>query len=540
MFGLSSSLFGRSQTGTGTTGQMPFAIGGQVGGLNFQQQQQQQQLQLLQQQQAAAAAAAAGGTHQIHLLAKDTDHQRGQPVSFSSKWEDIHPDSQRLLLQIEERILEYRDESRRLDQCQRLHDITALRRGFEDEAAGIRQNLASLATSLGVEQSSLQGLFQRVKELLRNTEVAVRSFILLGQRFPRYVGHSGQGIAGLSTTGSSGLGANSVGGGGHIGVGGTLLTSSDLYSGIPLLPSPFLHQTVARLEHTLNQYQQRVQELERLLLPPRPAGRYPGGGAGPMEDGSAPSAMDAIGGGDPSILETLPAILSNLHDFFFHVAAREEALHSLVEAAKQAYLAERRRRGDDRDPFIEADRREELKKTKGRSQHGLQIGPMTTPPPQGVAVQSVLQGTMSSIGSGLTSAGTTSSLFGNTLASSTQPASTPAAPRTGTTSLFGAPSVSGTGGATSSSLFGTPVASSSSAASASGSLFGSMTAGFSGGSLFGTTSGSLFGGANAAASTGGLFGTSSFGTPGTTGTSGGSLFGFGSTPSAVSASTAPK
>lgn len=37
------------------------------------------------------------------------------------------------------RVLEYRDESQRLEQCGRLYDAGALKRGFEDEAATVRQ-----------------------------------------------------------------------------------------------------------------------------------------------------------------------------------------------------------------------------------------------------------------------------------------------------------------------------------------------------------------------------------------------------------------
>ncbi|XP_070666748.1 nuclear pore complex protein NUP58-like [Malus domestica] len=53
-----------------------------------QQQQQQQQ--------------------QLYLFTNDKT-----PASYGTKWGDLHPDSQKILLQIEERVLGYRDESQR-------------------------------------------------------------------------------------------------------------------------------------------------------------------------------------------------------------------------------------------------------------------------------------------------------------------------------------------------------------------------------------------------------------------------------------------
>ncbi|GBG59891.1 hypothetical protein CBR_g66696 [Chara braunii] len=246
-------------------------------------------------------------------------------------------------------------------------------------------------------------------------------------------------------------------------------------------------------------YQQRVQKLEHLLVHSRSPGRYPGGSTRSMEDGNAVSAMDAIGGGDSPILESPPAALSNVHDLFFHVAAREEALHSLVQTGKTAYSCERRRRADERDLLIDADRSETLKKAKSRNPHGLQAGLMTAPPAQGVAGQGALQGTMSSIGPGFT---ITNHSFGNMSSSCRQGASTPDTTRATTTGLFGAASMLATGTASSSPLFGGPVTSATSAASTSGSLFLSTAAAASGGHLFSTPSG---------CTTGALFGMSTFG-----------------------------
>eukprot|EP00959_Pyramimonas_sp_CCMP1952_P342678 7179223-Pyramimonas_sp.AAC.1 len=56
------------------------------------------------------------------------------------------------------------------------------------------------------------------------------------------------------------------------------------------------------------------------------------------------------------------AIMANLHDFFLHVGAKVEALHSQTASAKEAHLRARTAAGDYRDPFDEADRKEAAKR----------------------------------------------------------------------------------------------------------------------------------------------------------------------------------
>ncbi|MQL85642.1 hypothetical protein Taro_018158 [Colocasia esculenta] len=64
------------------------------------------------------------------------------PASYNTKWEELHPDSQKILLQIEEKILEYRNESQMLDQCSRLYDSSVANNGFELDANRIIQAAA--------------------------------------------------------------------------------------------------------------------------------------------------------------------------------------------------------------------------------------------------------------------------------------------------------------------------------------------------------------------------------------------------------------
>lgn len=66
--------------------------------------------------------------------------------------------------------------------------------------------------------------------------------------------------------------------------------------------------------------------------------------------------MGGMGGGgdDAAAVAALPTLVSRMHDYFVHVAARLERLHGEVGRAREAYLAARRARGDYGDPFADA------------------------------------------------------------------------------------------------------------------------------------------------------------------------------------------
>lgn len=74
-------------------------------------------------------------------------------------------------------------------------------------------------------------------------------------------------------------------------------------------------------QETVAQYAAMVADLERSL---------------PLST-SAPGRQPAAA----DVLQALPSALSNLHDFFIHVAARLERVHERLADAKEAYLAER-------------------------------------------------------------------------------------------------------------------------------------------------------------------------------------------------------
>ncbi|XP_024532592.1 nuclear pore complex protein NUP58-like isoform X1 [Selaginella moellendorffii] len=411
----------------------PFSVSSSPFGTSSLFQPQQTQPQQQQQQQVLPQSG------QLGLVTNDRT-----PVTYSTRWADIHPDSQRALLKIEEKILEYRDESWRLDQCERLYDTAALNKGFELDATRISQELSGVAIGIEREQSSLQELMKSVKDMLRNTEVAVRSFMMLCLRFPRPSGGAPGG--GTGATPPTSFAAQAPG----------AVYVSDFYIGVPVKPSPFLQQAVAKFEGRLGEYRQWVEELERLLLR---------------------NDKDDRAVSDVSLLQSLPAVMSNLHDFFIYVAAEVESLHEFLETIRLTFLANQRRRGDDNDPFLEADMRENAKREAAAKRvHPSALKPSElaayapsapplpaagssaafTPTPGGFTPASSSSPFPSILGSASTQGfNSTSSVSGLTLQiPSLFP---PSAPSIGTTpSIFGVPGTTG--------LFGSGVAPSSTTA----------------------------------------------------------------------------
>ncbi|XP_042974749.1 nuclear pore complex protein NUP58 [Carya illinoinensis] len=431
-----------------------------------QQQQQQQQFQQQQQQQ----------QQQQHLFLFTNDKT---PANYGTKWSDLHPESQKILLQIEERILEYRDESQRLDQCTRLYDSSVCNDAFEPDASRIVQELGGVSTAMERQKAVLQELMAVVKDMLRNTEVAIRSFMMLRPRFL----HPNTGGASNVIAPSQAPGAAATSGMSGQMTATAIVPVFDFYSGVPRKPSPFLQQTVARFEKYLGECRQWIEELEQLLLL-----------------GSDKNSFNL----GYSLLQSLPKVMSNVHDFFLHVAAKVESIHQYIESMKGAYLADQRRRGYGNDPFLEADRRETARQEAAAKRvHPTLHLPKNSLPSTQVAGLLASSGTYGTSTSQQTSAATTLASSGSGL------------------SLFGTPTSAPS--PVSSSLFATPTTS-----APVSSLFGSSGA-TPQTSLFGASSGSLFG----SASTPSLF-TSTAPAFGSTTPSGGSLF---SSPFASGAAT---
>lgn len=151
----------------------------------------------------------------------------------------------------------------------------------------------------------MQELMTVVKNMIRNTEIAVRTFMMLRPRFihPKIPSSS------TSATPQPSAGAIVPSSSSTQPMSSSAIPVVDFYSGIPKRPSPFLQQTVSRLEKDLCECQQRVEELEQLLL-----------------SNTNEKSLDSYS----SLFQSLPKVMSNVHDFFVHVAAKVKFFMNLI------------------------------------------------------------------------------------------------------------------------------------------------------------------------------------------------------------------
>lgn len=147
------------------------------------------------------------------------------------------------------------------------------------------------------QRALLQELMAVVKDMLRNTEVAVRSFMMLRPRFL----HPSAGGSSTATAPSQTVGAIIPSGSSSQAAATSLVPVYDFYSGLPMKPSPFLQKTVVRFEKYLVVCRQWIEELEQLLL--------------------LDSEKNYSNSGS-SLLQSLPKVMLNVHEFFVHVAAK--------------------------------------------------------------------------------------------------------------------------------------------------------------------------------------------------------------------------
>ncbi|KAJ1257120.1 hypothetical protein BS78_K208900 [Paspalum vaginatum] len=377
-----------------------------------------------------------------------------KPAGYSTKWEELHAESQKALLQIEDKIREYRDESERLDQCSRLHDSSISNVNFEIDATRIAQELGGTTTLMEREKASIQELMTVVNEMMWSAEFAIRSYMMLRPRFTR----PGAGVANGSSNPSAGAPSNQA--------------VVDFYSGVPKRPSTFMQQTVNRFECYLAECCKWISELEQLVQ---------------TENNKRSSDS----------LESLPKVMSNVHDYFIYVASKVENLHQYVESMKTEYLNEQRRMGNGNDPFLEANRREAAKQeAAARRVHPTLHLPAPAQPTAQIATPATSQPPQSSFPS-VTASSSAFSTF-STPASAPSSSSLFATPTTPAPSgnLFGT-----SGSAQLTTPFGTPSTPTLASSPAPG--FGTGTTSLGGTSLFSTpfgggatASGSSFGGAS--------------------------------------------
>eukprot|EP00268_Persea_americana_P012200 TRINITY_DN1511_c0_g1_i14.p1 TRINITY_DN1511_c0_g1~~TRINITY_DN1511_c0_g1_i14.p1 ORF type:complete len:360 (+),score=62.00 TRINITY_DN1511_c0_g1_i14:297-1376(+) len=279
-----------------------------------------------------------------------------------------------------------------------------------------------------------------VKDMLRDTEVAVCSFMMLRPRFL----HPNVASASNTTASTQISGTGIVPSTTTQPMSSSIVPVFEFYSGLPRRPSPFLQNTVTRFEKYLGECKQWIEELEQLLL-------------SDTDDRSSNSDM--------SLLHSLPKVMSNVHDYFFHVAAKVEGLHQYIESMKTAYLADQRRRGDGNDPFLEADRRETAKQEAAarRVHPTLHLLSISQPSTQvaGLFASSAMPGASSAPQPSSASSASSFSFF-------TATSSAPSA-STSSSFLFSTPSAS----APTSTLFGSSFSTQASPLGSSTPLFGS-------------------------------------------------------------------
>ncbi|XVF15641.1 hypothetical protein REPUB_Repub09cG0171900 [Reevesia pubescens] len=309
------------------------------------------------------------------------------------------------------------------------------------------------------QKALLQELMATVKDMLRNTEVAVRSFMMLRPRFL----HSKTGGASNATAPSQAPGATTTPGSSAQPTAKSMVPVFDFYNGLPKKPSPFLQHTVARFEKYLGECHQWIKELEQMLL--------------------LNSDRHSINQAS-SFLQSLPKVMANVHDFFVHVAAKVESIHQYIESRKTTYLADQCRRGEVNDPFLEADRRETAKQEAAAKRvHPTLHLPANSQPSTQVAGLFASLATPAAASAPQTSTATSAAFSGGGLSLFSTPSSTPASsmssslfatPTTGAsiqTSLFSSSSGSLLGSASTPSLFSSTTPAFGSTASAGGSLF---------------------------------------------------------------------
>ncbi|KAK8961861.1 hypothetical protein KSP40_PGU002705 [Platanthera guangdongensis] len=139
------------------------------------------------------------------------------------------------------------------------------------------------------EKFIVQELMCEVKSMMWNTEVAVRSYMIVRPIFLRpNVANTSDG----ATPSSSPLNQLSS---------SSMVPHYDFYSGFSKRPSPFLQFSLSRFEKYIAECRQWIEELEQLLL--------------------LVSEKNSSSSGSTS-LQSLPNIISNVHDFFVHIAAK--------------------------------------------------------------------------------------------------------------------------------------------------------------------------------------------------------------------------
>lgn len=258
------------------------------------------------------AAQPAAGQQVTALTTKD-----GRPITHSSKWDDLSPQTQQYLTELEKVVVQYREDCRQLDADPRLASGSGAneqQEAIQARARGLSQSIAGLGSAVKADVEQVAGLREAVLYLVRATETALHTF--KRSHAWREAAKTGAPVA-----------------------------SQDL-AGPPVLPSMFLREAISGFQDRLRQHQAAVAELEQVLL---------ASGAGPMLRHGGGGSQPADG------LQALQGALTNLHDYLIHTAARLQALDDRVAVVRDSYLARQRAVGNTSDPFAEEERRQQRK-----------------------------------------------------------------------------------------------------------------------------------------------------------------------------------
>jgi len=162
------------------------------------------------------------------------------------------------------------------------------------------QELGGTSTAMERERVTVKELMAEVKNMMWNTEIAIRSYMMLR---PRFLHQSASTISnGVSTSQTFGATMNSSMS--NQPTSNSVASVYDFYYGLPKRPSPFMQHTVSRFEKCLIECYQWIEELEQLVL---------------MDTDKTSSSSGLV------LLQSLPNVMSNVHDFFVHVAAKVSA-----------------------------------------------------------------------------------------------------------------------------------------------------------------------------------------------------------------------
>lgn len=285
----------------------------------------QQQLQQQQQQQQ-------------QLVTKDH-----RPVTHSTVWDDLAPQAQHYLLELEKLISSYREECRQLDGEERLQQAAGARGDMEAVAKSLSQSVAALGVRVRADAEEAEAVREEVMHLLRHTETTVHTFKRT---------HAWREMARLAP--------------------GQPLPSHlvEQLGGPVALPSSFLVESVASLKERMRGLEAASTELEIALQHHH---HHHVGAANGSRSTMAESNTTL------SALGSLQSSISNVHDCLMRSAAALQVVDDRLTKAKAAKMAAMQARGDFRDPFAEAEKQERAHQERLRAGVG---GRRPSPSPQ--------------------------------------------------------------------------------------------------------------------------------------------------------------